>query len=196
MACVPFSGTARPCHRSAAGNDCLRASSTARSGVRSATIGRRRSMIPYHDENDTVRLAIVTLAIIAICTLMWLLVQGAGADYSLAESVCNLGLIPGELTQTLSRDSSFRSAKDSPASSIPAAVSQRVDVDVPARRLDAPDRQHVVSLAVRQQRRGFDGPPRFVVFYLLCGLGRRCAQVLASPIRSCPWSAHRARSAA
>ena len=51
-------------------------------------------MIPYHDENDTVRTAWVTIAIIAICALMWLVVQGAGAEYPLAESVCNLGAHP------------------------------------------------------------------------------------------------------
>ena len=52
-------------------------------------------MIPYHDENDTVRPAVVTLGIIVICTLVWLFVQGGGAEYALAASVCNLGLIPG-----------------------------------------------------------------------------------------------------
>ena len=33
--------------------------------------------------------------------LAWVVVQGAGAALPLAESVCNLGLIPGELTGTL-----------------------------------------------------------------------------------------------
>jgi len=55
-------------------------------------------MIPYHDENETRRPAYVTMLIIALCVFAWLFVQGAGAAYPLAESVCNLGLIPGELT--------------------------------------------------------------------------------------------------
>jgi membrane associated rhomboid family serine protease len=55
-------------------------------------------MIPYRDENETQRAAIVTGIIIGINILAWLVVQGAGADLPLAESVCNLGLIPGELT--------------------------------------------------------------------------------------------------
>jgi len=55
-------------------------------------------MIPYRDENETVRTPIATLVIIAINVLVWLLVQGAGSDYALAASVCNYGLIPGELT--------------------------------------------------------------------------------------------------
>lgn len=55
-------------------------------------------MFPYHDENETQRPAVVTMAIIAVCSLTWIIVQGAGATVPLARSVCNLGLIPGELT--------------------------------------------------------------------------------------------------
>src|SRR2546430_15303442 len=55
-------------------------------------------MIPYRDENETVRTPVVTLAIIAANVAVWILVQGAGSGYALAASVCNYGLIPGELT--------------------------------------------------------------------------------------------------
>ena len=58
-------------------------------------------MIPYRDENQTQRRAIVTGAIIGLNIFVWLVVQGAGADLPLAKSVCELGLIPGELTATL-----------------------------------------------------------------------------------------------
>ncbi len=58
-------------------------------------------MFPYHDENETQRTAVVTMAIIAACVVAWVVVQGAGATEPLASSVCNLGLIPGELLGTL-----------------------------------------------------------------------------------------------
>lgn len=58
-------------------------------------------MIPYRDENETQRRAIVTGSIIALNILSWLVLQGAGANFPLARSVCNLGLIPGELTGLL-----------------------------------------------------------------------------------------------
>jgi membrane associated rhomboid family serine protease len=58
-------------------------------------------MIPYRDENETQRRALVTGTIIGLNILSWLVVQGAGADLLLARSVCNLGLIPGELTGLL-----------------------------------------------------------------------------------------------
>jgi membrane associated rhomboid family serine protease len=55
-------------------------------------------MFPYHDENETQRVPLVTLALIAANVAAWVLVQGAGAPRALAASVCDLGLIPGELT--------------------------------------------------------------------------------------------------
>ena len=55
-------------------------------------------MFPYRDENETLRAPYVTYALIALNTGVWLLVQGAGATLPLARSVCELGLIPGELT--------------------------------------------------------------------------------------------------
>jgi rhomboid family protein len=56
------------------------------------------AMFPYRDENETVHTPVMTLALIAANVAMWLLVQGAGDTLALAKSVCNLGLIPGELT--------------------------------------------------------------------------------------------------
>jgi membrane associated rhomboid family serine protease len=55
-------------------------------------------MIPYHDENETERPAYVTYTLIAVNVLCWMFIQGAGFGMPLARSVCNLGLIPGELT--------------------------------------------------------------------------------------------------
>ncbi len=55
-------------------------------------------MIPYHDENATRHTSYVTFALIGLNVLAWLGVQGAGSTQALARSVCELGLIPGELT--------------------------------------------------------------------------------------------------
>ena len=54
-------------------------------------------MIPYRDENPTLRTPVVTLALIGVTLAVWLFVQGAGSQPALARSVCELGLIPGEL---------------------------------------------------------------------------------------------------
>ena len=58
-------------------------------------------MFPYHDENITLRTPIITLLVIALNVLTWLVVEGAGSPLALARAVCDLGLIPGELTLAL-----------------------------------------------------------------------------------------------
>ena len=76
-----------------------RSASVTRAPVSSARILRYNDdVFPYHDENRTRRTPIVTYALIAINVLVWLVVQGAGTTPALPASVCNLGLIPGELT--------------------------------------------------------------------------------------------------
>ena len=56
-------------------------------------------MIPIGDENPTLRTPIVTYLLLAALLAIWILVQGAGFDsHALGASVCNLGLVPGELT--------------------------------------------------------------------------------------------------
>ena len=56
-------------------------------------------MIPISDDNPTMRFPLVTLALLVVMGLVWVLVQGAGLDPTLlAASVCNLGLVAGELT--------------------------------------------------------------------------------------------------
>jgi len=55
-------------------------------------------VFPYHDENATQRTPVITLVIIAVNVLVWVLIEGAGSALPLARAVCDLGLIPGELT--------------------------------------------------------------------------------------------------
>jgi membrane associated rhomboid family serine protease len=59
-------------------------------------------VFPYHDENETQRTSWVTLGLVGLNVTAWLVVQGAGSDPALAASVCQYGLIPGELTGQLS----------------------------------------------------------------------------------------------
>lgn len=64
-------------------------------------------MIPISDENPTLRTPVMTLTILAVTWAVWLFFQGsldgvlwtAGIDgYKLAASVCDWGMVPGELT--------------------------------------------------------------------------------------------------
>jgi membrane associated rhomboid family serine protease len=64
-------------------------------------------VFPYRDENETIRTPVVTMLLIAINIVVWLVVQRAGTGYGLAASVCDFGLIPGELTLQASPGAGF-----------------------------------------------------------------------------------------
>ncbi len=55
-------------------------------------------MFPLYDDNPTFRTPIVTIGLIATMLFVWIFVQGAGNDVTVAASVCNWGLVPAELT--------------------------------------------------------------------------------------------------
>ena len=144
-------------------------------------------MFPYHDENATQRTPYVTLALIAVNVLVWLLVQGAGAGLPLARSVCELGLIPGELTASLP-----------PGTKLPMGEGISCLTD------QGRQFQNVVtSMFLHGSWMHLLGNmwflwlfgnniedsmtrPRFLAFYLLAGLGAALAQVFADPASGIP----------
>jgi membrane associated rhomboid family serine protease len=139
-------------------------------------------LIPYHDDNATLRPAIVTMGLIAVNVAVWLGVQGAGSEMPLAESVCNLGLIPAELTGTVAPGASF------PMGEGVACVTD-----------PGPAYTHVVtSMFLHGSWMHLIGNMwflwlfgnniedsmthgRFVVFYFVCGLAAAMFQVAADP---------------
>ncbi len=144
-------------------------------------------MFPYRDENETQRTPYITLVLIALTSLVWLGIQGAGAALPLAQSVCELGLIPGELTLSLQPGTPF-------------AIAEGLDC------LIDPGRQSssvVTSMFLHGSWMHLLGNmwflwlfgnniedsmtrPRFVAFYLLCGLAAAMAQVWANPASQVP----------
>jgi membrane associated rhomboid family serine protease len=57
-------------------------------------------MIPISDENPTLRTPVATYLLLAAIFAVWLLVQGGGASpVQLASTVCDYGMVPGELTR-------------------------------------------------------------------------------------------------
>ncbi|HZI29099.1 MAG TPA: rhomboid family intramembrane serine protease [Gemmatimonadaceae bacterium] len=56
-------------------------------------------MFPLSDENPTVRAPVTTYLLIATIVGVWVLYQGAGLNIeALAASICDLGMVPGEIT--------------------------------------------------------------------------------------------------
>ena len=54
-------------------------------------------MFPYRDENPAILTPVITVALIVANVVVWVVAQGMGSDVMLARSVCEFGLIPGDL---------------------------------------------------------------------------------------------------
>jgi len=146
-------------------------------------------MIPIGDENHTLRTPIVTYLMLAALALVWVFIQGGGFDeMTLARTVCNLGLVPGELTRAAAEGTGV------PIGPGVACVVDREPINVltPITSMFLHGSWgHLLGNAVFLWVFGNNvedsmGRLRFVVFYLLCGLGAAAAQVALSPASAVP----------
>jgi len=71
-------------------------------------LSRNPPMFPIRDDNPQFMTPYVTYGIIALNVAAWIFLQGLGTEPRLSGSVCSLGLIPGELLQTLPPGTSFQ----------------------------------------------------------------------------------------
>ena len=139
-------------------------------------------MIPYRDENETQHRALVTGAIVVLNIASWLFVQGAGADLSLARSVCNLGLIPGELTGLLPPGQAFPMGPGAVCLTDPG---RQVSHLITSMFLHG-GWMHLIGNMWFLWLFGNNvedsmGHLRFIAFYLLTGLAAALGQVIVSP---------------
>jgi membrane associated rhomboid family serine protease len=144
-------------------------------------------MFPYRDENETQRLAIVTGTIIGLNVLAWLAVQGAGATVPLAKSVCELGLIPGELTGSLPPGTQFPLGDGLVCATDPGRQVSHLITSM----FMHGSWMHLLGnmwflWIFGNNVEDSMGRVRFIVFYLLCGLAAAFAQILASPSSPIP----------
>jgi membrane associated rhomboid family serine protease len=64
-------------------------------------------MFPIRDDNPHFLTPYATYGLIAANLLAWVLLQGLGSEPAFSASVCRLGLIPGQLLQTLPAGTNF-----------------------------------------------------------------------------------------
>ncbi len=144
-------------------------------------------MFPIRDDNPHFLTPVATYGIIALNVVMWLFVQGVGTEPSLSRSVCMLGLVPGELLQTLPVGAAF------PLS--PTAVC--VITDSPSWYTPLSSMflhggwLHLLANMWFMWIFGDNvedsmGHARFVLFYLLCGFAAAALQVAADPYAAVP----------
>jgi membrane associated rhomboid family serine protease len=146
-------------------------------------------MIPISDDNPTLRFPIVTVLILAAIGATWLFVQGAGLNpIQLSASVCNLGLVPGELT-----------GRARVGTAVPLGMGLACVVDRERINILTP----VISMFLHggwahllfnclflwvfgNNVEDSMGRARFVVFYLVCGLAAALAQIAIDPASPVP----------
>jgi len=144
-------------------------------------------MFPYKDDNPTELVPIVTVGIIAANVLVWLFVQGMGSPEALVRSVCNLGLVPGELLQT---------AKAGRGVELAPGLFCMVDAHPHYTTLLTSMFTHggwlhlignmVFLWVFGNNIEDVMGHARFVVFYLVCGIAAAAAQIALSPASVVP----------
>lgn len=146
-------------------------------------------MIPLSDEHPTLRTPYMTYAILAALVGTWVWVQGAGFNEpQLAASICNLGMVPGELTH-----------KARIGTGIPLGNGMACIVD------NDPINKFTPFISMFLHGGWFHllgnclffwvfgnniedsmGHARFLVFYIICGLAAAATHILMQPASPIP----------
>lgn len=148
-------------------------------------------MFPIGDEHETLRTPVMTYAIIATIVAVWFLVQGAGlpgSESALATSVCNLGMVPGELTRQAAVGSGI------PLGNGWACVidRERINILTPVTSMFLHGSwSHLLGNLLFFWVFGNNiedsmGRMRFLIFYLVCGIVAALAHVVVQPASPVP----------
>jgi membrane associated rhomboid family serine protease len=145
-------------------------------------------MIPISDENPTLHKPIMTWVLLGTMFAVWLTVQNAGLDpYRLAVSICEYGMVPGELTHRAPLGLAVPIARgldcvvdNSPINKFTPLTSMFLHGGW----------GHILGNALFFWVFGNNiedsmGPGRFLSFYLICGLAAAATHVLlqqSSPV--------------
>jgi membrane associated rhomboid family serine protease len=141
-------------------------------------------MIPISDENPVMRTPVVTYLILAALFVTWVVVQGGGFEpLTLAKSVCNLGMVPGELTHTVPVGYGV------PLGNGLACVidNERINLFTPLTSMFLHGSwSHILGNALFFWVFGNNvedsmGRGRFLAFYLICGLAAAGAHIAIDP---------------
>jgi rhomboid family protein len=144
-------------------------------------------MFPYRDENVTRRPPYITISLIVANVLVWVFVQGAGSSLSLAASVCNLGLIPGELTGMLPAGERFPMGEGLVCVTDTGRQASHLftSMFLHGSWLHLLGNMWFLWLFGNNVEDAM-GRPQFLLFYLLCGLAAALMQVVTSPDSGVP----------
>jgi len=148
-------------------------------------------MIPLSDDNPTLRTPIMTWLILGAMFAVWFVVQGgglSGTDVQLVTSLCNYGMVPGELTHRVAVGVSV------PLTANLACVVDRDPINILTPLISMflhGGWGHLLGNALFFWVFGNNiedsmGPGRFLAFYLICGLAAAATHVLIQPASPVP----------
>jgi rhomboid family protein len=146
-------------------------------------------MFPIGDDRRLLRSPIVTIGLLAVLGLVWIFIQLGGLDPDvLAATICNLGLVPGEITH-----------RAPVGLAVPMGPNLACIVDRDPINLFTPLTSmflhggwgHLLGNALFLWAFGKSvedgmGRFRFLVFYLACGLAAAATQTLVNPASAVP----------
>lgn len=146
-------------------------------------------MIPLGDDQPPLRTPVMTYLILAATFGVWVIYQGAGLNQNqLAASVCNLGLVPGELTHLAPLGEQVPIGRglvctvdNEPINILTPLISMFLHGSWP----------HILgnSLYFAVFGRNVEdsmGRLRFLAFYLICGLIAAAAHIASNPASPVP----------
>lgn len=144
-------------------------------------------MIPIRDENPTVNLPIATYVIIGMNVVVWIVVQGFGSNYALAESFCYYALIPGDLLGTVDGRTQIAVGQN-----LACTVDGQGELNTLVTSMFMHGGWlHIIGNMLFLWVFGDNvedvmGPFRFACFYVLCGLAAAIAQITTDPASLVP----------
>ncbi|TFH24771.1 MAG: rhomboid family intramembrane serine protease [Myxococcales bacterium] len=147
-------------------------------------------MFPIHDDNPTLRTPVVTFVLIALNAVVWASLQGFGAPDRLFHSLCGFALIPGELLGTVEPGTRLQLAEGH-ACVLRGGLTGRAWMTPLSSMFMHGGWLHLLGnmwflWVFGNNVEDSMGRGRFIVFYLLCGLGAAAAQVASNPASAVP----------
>ncbi len=144
-------------------------------------------VFPIRDDNPHFLTPLATYGLIALNVVMWVFVQGLGTEPGLSRSVCTLGMVPGELLQTLPAGSAFPLSPHSVCviTDTPTWYTPLTSMFMHGGWLHILSNMWFMWIFGNNVEDAM-GHVRFVVFYLLCGLVAAALQLASDPDSGVP----------
>ena len=139
-------------------------------------------MFPIRDENPTLHRPLATYVLLGLNVLAWSLLQGLGSPVRLAESICTLGMIPGDLL-----GSAAAGTRIPLTSQLACVLDGSASYYTPVTSMFLHGSWlHIIGnmwflWVFADNIEDVMGPVRFALFYLICGLAAAALQVATDP---------------